>query len=214
MCVRGCGYVLTQPCTMWCMQRISKSTQQKLVRVLVLVSALMLVFFGVEDIPRTSEQSVEQPVQVIPPIPEGLFFVERVVDGDTIVVRASDGTQSRVRLIGIDTPESVHPTKPVECFGKEASIKLRELIEGKIIRMEYDASQGMLDTYDRVLGYVFLEDGTFVNEIMVAHGYAYEYAYNKVQPYQYQDMFVHAQETAQATKQGLWADGACEDVRE
>lgn len=214
MCVRGCGYVLTQPCTMWCMQRISKSTQQKLVRVLVLVSALMLVFFGVEDTPRTSEQSVEQPVVVIPTIPDGLFFVERVVDGDTIVVRASDGVQSRVRLIGIDTPESVHPTKPVECFATEASTKLRTLIEGKLVRMEYDDTQGTLDTYDRVLGYVFLEDGTFVNEVMIAQGYAYEYTYNKAQPYQYQDAFVHAQEIAQATKQGFWAGGVCEDVRE
>lgn len=207
------------------MQRISKPVQQKLIRITVFVAALVLVLFRQEypaalfdvwlqDTSQVPQDAVEQPVSAIPPIPKGLFFVERVVDGDTIVVRASDETQSRVRLIGIDTPESVHPTKPVECFGKEASTKLRELIEGKFVRMEYDASQGMFDTYDRMLGYVFLEDGTFVNEIMIAHGYAYEYTYNKAQPYQYQDAFVHAQEMAQATKQGLWADGACEDVRE
>lgn len=139
-------------------------------------------------------------------VPEGLYQVERVIDGDTIVV--FDGTKNEtVRLIGINTPETVDPRRPVECFGKEASEVAHRLLDNARVRLEFDASQGERDKYQRVLAYVFLEDGTFFNKYMIEEGYAYEYTYNI--PYVYQEEFTQAQQLAETNGKGLWADGTC-----
>lgn len=137
---------------------------------------------------------------------EVLYSVVSVVDGDTIKVNM-DGTTETLRLIGIDTPESVHPTKPVECFGIEASNRAKELLNGKKVKLEKDPSQGERDKYGRLLVYVIMEDGVNFNKKMIKDGYAYEYTYNT--PYKYQAEFKQAQVDAKNNKRGLWADGAC-----
>ncbi len=96
---------------------------------------------------------------------EEYYNVVRVIDGDTIELEQI-GT---VRLIGVDTPETVHPSKPVEYFGKEASAFLRQLVEGKPVQLEYD--QERKDRYDRTLAYVYLGDLTFVNAEIIKQGY-------------------------------------------
>lgn len=135
-----------------------------------------------------------------------LYSVIKVVDGDTIHIEVN-GKKETVRLIGINTPETVDPRRPVECFGKEASNKAKELLEGKKVRIETEKSQGERDKYQRLLGYVFREDGLFFNKLMIEEGYAYEYTYNL--PYIYQAEFRAAQKTAQAEGKGLWAPGMC-----
>ena len=147
-------------------------------------------------------------------IPANMYPVIKVVDGDTIAV-LMDGKSVTLRLIGLDTPETVDPRKPVQCFGKAASDKAKEMLTGKTVRLEFDASQGTLDKYGRTLAYVFLSDpstplgasGTFFNEYMISAGYAHEYTYNL--PYKYQDEFKAAQKQAREEKKGLWADGTC-----
>ena len=142
------------------------------------------------------------------PEPAGEWYiVTRVVDGDTIVMKR-DGTTDRVRLLCIDTPETVHPQKPVECFGKEASAYTTNALTDKRVQLETDASQGMRDSHDRMLAYVYLEDGSLFNETIVRDGYAYEYTYDD--PYKYQNVFKQAQNVAQNNKSGLWASGVCE----
>ncbi len=132
----------------------------------------------------------------------------RVIDGDTIDIEMSPSTTpERVRLIGINTPETVDPRKPVECFGKEASRKMKEIAEGKSVRIEGDSSQDAYDKYHRRLAYVFLLDGTFINKQMIEEGYAYEYTYRV--PYQYQKEFKAAEHSAREAGRGLWASGAC-----
>jgi endonuclease YncB( thermonuclease family) len=96
-------------------------------------------------------------------------LVTRVVDGDTIVV-AGIGS---VRLIGVDTPETVDPRKPVQFFGKEASQFTRRMAQGKVVRLEFDY-QGT-DKYQRTLAYVYLPDGTFLNAEIVKQGYGHAY---------------------------------------
>lgn len=96
---------------------------------------------------------------------EGMSRVTRIVDGDTLVIE----TGETVRLIGIDTPESVAPRGIVECLGKESATFLRELVEGKTVTLERDVSEQ--DRYGRLLRYVFL-DGALVNETIVLAGYA------------------------------------------
>lgn len=142
-----------------------------------------------------------------PPAQDNLYQVVKVIDGDTITVEKAGKTET-LRLIGINTPETVDPRKSVECFGKEASAKAKELLSGKQVKLEADPTQGELDKYQRVLRYVFLLDGTNFNKLMIEQGYAYEYTYNT--PYKYQIEFKQAQQAAETAKRGLWADGVCD----
>lgn len=135
-----------------------------------------------------------------------LYSVIKVVDGDTLSVNI-DGTITTIRLIGINTPETVDPRKLVECFGTEASNKAKQLLSGQKIKVEKDPSQGERDKYGRLLAYIFLENGVHFNKYMIEEGYAYEYTYNL--PYKYQSEFKQAEQSAQAQKRGLWADGVC-----
>jgi len=135
-----------------------------------------------------------------------LFLVSTVVDGDTIKVNIN-GTVETLRLIGIDTPETVDPRKPVHCFGREASNKAKELLTGKSVRLEADPTQGERDSYNRLLRYVFFSDGESFNKLMISQGYAHEYTHNL--PYKYQAEFNEAEKYARENKLGLWADDTC-----
>lgn len=135
-----------------------------------------------------------------------LPFVTRIVDGDTIVVLVGGGVSEKVRLIGVDTPETVDPRKPVQCFGKEASAFARSLLENKTVRLEADASQGDRDKYGRLLRYVY-QGVTLVNIAIIREGYGHEYTYRL--PYKYQAEFKNAERTARDAQKGLWAQGAC-----
>lgn len=134
------------------------------------------------------------------------YEVAKVTDGDTIHVIV-DGVDERVRLIGIDTPETVDPRREVQCFGKEATEAMKEYVGGKLVQLEYDESQGTRDTYGRLLAYVYLEDGQMVNRKMIAEGYAYEYTYMK--PYKYRQEFRELQTLARTSGRGLWNPNAC-----
>ncbi len=138
---------------------------------------------------------------------DGLYDVVKVVDGDTLSVEI-DGKVEKLRLIGIDTPETVDPRKPVQCFGKEASKKAKELLSGQKVRLEADSTQEERDRYDRLLRYVILEDGTNFNEMMIREGYAHEYTY-KV-PYKYSVDFKAAEKDARSNQRGLWAENTCD----
>lgn len=130
--------------------------------------------------------------------------VVRHVDGDTIIVRRG-GEDQRVRLIGIDTPETKKPNVPVECFGPEASARLHDLLpDGSSIRLERDVEE--LDAYHRLLAYVYrAEDGLFINEAMAVDGYADALT---IKPNTaHADRFRAITERARQDHRGLW--GAC-----
>ena len=133
-----------------------------------------------------------------------LVKVVRVVDGDTINIEI-DGKVEPVRYIGIDTPETVDPRKPVQCFGVEASKKNKELVEGKMVRLEKDITDR--DKYNRLLRYVWLDD-TLINQTLVEQGYTKSYSYPP--DIKYQDNFVAAEKKAREDKLGLWT--ACASV--
>lgn len=139
------------------------------------------------------------------------YSVISVVDGDTVKLSMNGSTET-IRLIGIDTPESVHPTEPVECFGIEASNKAKQLLSGKQVQFETDSSQDTRDRYGRLLGYIILPDGRNFNKVMIEDGYAYEYTYSTA--YKYQTSFKTAESNAKASGKGLWASGACSDFEE
>ena len=97
-----------------------------------------------------------------------------VVDEDTIDVRIA-GRELRVRYIGIDTPETVHPTRGEEPYGREASNRNKQLVSGQTVYLEKDLSE--TDQYGRLLRYVWLADGSMVNALLVSEGYAQVTAY-------------------------------------
>ncbi|MEX2013988.1 MAG: thermonuclease family protein, partial [Parcubacteria group bacterium] len=132
-----------------------------------------------------------------------LYEVVKVIDGDTLDV-LMNGKIERLRLVGINTPETVDPRKPVECFGREASDKAKAILTGQKVALESDPSQGEQDKYGRLLRYIFLEDGTNFNLLMIQEGYAHEYTYDG--PYKYQSIFKQAQKEAQDSKAGLWGE--------
>ena len=125
-----------------------------------------------------------------------LVKVKRVVDGDTFVADAGE----RVRLIGVDTPETVHPKKSVEFYGKEASAFLDSLIEGKIVRLEYDWNQK--DKYGRILAYVWL-DTLFINAEIIGQGYGHAYLKYPFKQ-EYMSMFRQLETEAREAGRGLW----------
>lgn len=141
------------------------------------------------------------------PTPAGLQQapVVNVVDGDTIDVLV-DGQELRVRYIGIDTPESVDPRRPVECFGREASQRNRELVEGKAVGLERDVSQ--MDRFGRLLRYVWLDPSAgsgqarMVNATLVEEGYASASTFPP--DVRYAELFAGLEEEARAAGRGLW----------
>jgi micrococcal nuclease len=151
----------------------------------------------------------KQPTPVVPVGTNSQFqyyAVTSVVDGDTIKVNVN-GTVETLRLIGMDTPETVDPRKPVQCFGNEASNKAKELLVGTKVHLEKDPTQGELDKYGRTLAYIYREDGLFYNKHMIEQGYAHEYTYKT--PYKYQAEFKASQKSAQENLSGLWSPTTC-----
>lgn len=130
--------------------------------------------------------------------------VTHVSDGDTIKAQCGTAAAITVRIIGIDTPETVDPRKPVQCYGPEASTRAHQLLDGKSVRLYVDPTQDRLDRYGRTLAYVSIR-GRDYGERMLRDGYAREYLYRK--PYLKRPIYVSAQATAKADRKGLW--GSC-----
>ncbi len=135
---------------------------------------------------------------------ENLVQVTNIVDGDTIEV-LYQGEKLKVRYIGINTPETVDPRKPVECFGKQASDENKRLLEGKKVILEKDISE--TDKFDRLLRYVYLplEDGSklFVNDYLVREGFAFADTFPP--DVKYSKRFIDAGREARENLRGLWA---------
>lgn len=130
-------------------------------------------------------------------------LVTKVVDGDTIVVN----DELTVRFVGVDTPETVDPWRPVGCFGKEASNETKSLLVGKEVILQKDISE--TDKYGRLLRLIFLplDDGQtlFVNDYLVREGFAKVYTYPP--DVKYDKQFKQAETAAREEKRGLW--GKC-----
>ena len=143
-------------------------------------------------------------------LPDGLTEarVVRVVDGDTIVVEIAGG-EYHLRYIGVDTPETVDPNRPVGCYGPEASAHNKSLVEGKTVGLEKDVSD--TDRYGRLLRYVWLPGEStdsgqpdMVNAALVRDGYAQVSTYPP--DVAYQDTFLRLQQEAREARRGLWGD--------
>jgi micrococcal nuclease len=131
--------------------------------------------------------------------PGPYVVVDRVVDGDTIIVRERAGGV-RVRLIGVDSPESVKPGTPVQCFALKASAFAKRALTDTLVRLEYDVDR--FDRYGRTLAYVWV-GSTMFNEDLVLEGYG---VVDTVPPnVRYVDLFLAAERNAREHDRGLWS---------
>lgn len=161
----------------------------------------------VEKKVEDSQTVVEEPVKE-EKLPEDqmTFKVLSVTDGDTIRIDYY-GESTPVRFIGVDAPEINHSSEPVQCFGPEAKKYIEDKILDKQIRLEKEPKDDNEDTFDRLLRYVFLEDGTNLIEQALKEGYLLENTYT--QGYKYQDLYTNSQQEAKDSKVGFWDPQNC-----
>ena len=151
-----------------------------------------------ENVPKTEPQNQHTQTDVTnqDPAEENLVLVERVIDGDTFEISGDE----RVRLIGVDTPETVKPGTFPEPYGQEASDFTKSKLEGQHVELVFDVQER--DQYGRFLAYVYLDDGTFFNELLVREGYGMVYT---VPPnVAHRDTFLEAQRYAMENGLGIW----------
>lgn len=135
----------------------------------------------------------------------GLYPINHYVDGDTIAIDMN-GTVETVRFIGVDTPETHKPNTPVQCYGPQAAAHTKEVIAaaGGKVRLQADPLDTNRDKYGRLLRYIYLPDGTLLDEQIIKQGYGFAYLGF---PFSKKDQFAADQQSAQAAKAGLW--GVC-----
>lgn len=134
----------------------------------------------------------------------GQYKVVRFSDGDTISVSMGGKTET-IRFIGVDTPETHDPRKPVQCYGPAASAFTKNTITavGSTVRLAADPQNTDRDRYNRLLRYVYLPDGTLFNEKLIQEGYGFYYPYF---PFSKSSEFAAAEKSAQAANKGLWGN--------
>ncbi|MDO8486216.1 MAG: thermonuclease family protein [Candidatus Staskawiczbacteria bacterium] len=168
---------------------------------LILISVSFAIYFFKF---RISEET-KAPAAEVREIISGIYQITKVIDGDTIEVKIKD-KQELVRLIGINTPEVDSPYTKEECFGPEASDYAKKLLDKKEVYLIPDKQSSDRDKYNRLLRYVFLPDGLFVNAEILKNGFAYNYIY---EPFEFMKQFDFWEKEAKKNKIGLWVE--CEN---
>lgn len=182
-------------------------------QLVVLGLIVVWVFWSAQAHPeRTELQTPVSPVPISDVISEeastAFYPVMSVVDGDTIKVNIDDRIET-VRLVGVNTPETVDPRRPVECYGQEASAALKRLLQDQSVRLQRDDTQSNKDRYGRLLRFVFLPDGSDVGKQLLEQGYAQEALYSD-RPHEYHEEYLLAQARAKEQSLGLWDEETCQ----
>jgi micrococcal nuclease len=168
---------------------------------LVLLLSMLAVGCGVATTTVTTTQTVvARPGDQPEPARGRIATVTRVVDGDTAHV-SFHGRDVTVRFIGVDTPETVAPGQPIECYGPEASRFTTAELTGQRVRLEFDVDR--IDPYGRTLAYLWMRDGSMFNETLVREGFATVATYPP--DTKYVQRFQAAQRLARSADRGRWA---------
>lgn len=176
--------------------KFGKRQQKKLVRLVIALIIAGLTWYA--------NQHIEPPPQVAGTITPGYYQITNFEDGDTITVDMN-GKKERIRMIGVDTPETRDPRKPVQCFGHAASEFTKNLIGTQNVRLEADPLSDNRDRYNRLLRYVYLPDEQLVQAEIIKQGYGFAYTSF---PFTKSDEFRAHEEIAREQNRGLW--GSCE----
>jgi len=173
---------------------------------LIAIPTILIAIFCIPAFTQLAVTSDAIPTLTTPDFSKSIACpVLRVIDGDTIVVD-SNGLKITVRLIGIDTPETKHPTKPVQYYGKEASRFTDNLLKGEKVYLVGDTEGDKIDKYGRTLAHVYrAPDGLFVNAEIIRQGYGH--AYTRF-PFKYMEEFKQLERFARKAEKGLWGPTA------
>jgi len=186
---------------------MNKRSKKKLIRLIVSLIIIVLISLietnsNFNDTKNNAEQKI---IQNSP----GLYTVTKFDDGDTIQVDM-EGKKETVRFIGVDTPETHDPRKPIQCFGKAASNFTKSTIGQNRVRLESDPTGSNRDRYQRLLRYVYLPDGTLVNLKIIAEGYGFTvtaFPFTKIEEFRL------AQKNARSQNKGLWSQCELEETK-
>ncbi len=174
--------------------RLTKSRRGKLVILVFILFVLVIVATQSGWLRKGGPLAASQP---------GFYNVAYFIDGDTIVIDMN-GHQETVRFIGVDTPETHKPNTPVQCYGPQAAAYTKKLIGAQRVRLQADPLDTNRDRYGRLLRYIYLSDGSLVDEILIQKGYGFAYLGF---PLERADQFALDQKIAKSAKLGLW--GSC-----
>lgn len=172
--------------------------QQKKLR--IVIGAVLLIAIGLAAHSFGWVKPVDPAVLMA--FEPGSYTVKHFNDGDTITVDMG-GTEETIRFIGVDTPETHKPNAPVQCYGPQAAAYTKQRIGDRRVRLVADRLTTNRDRYNRLLRYVVLDDGTYLNQELIAKGYGFAYSF----PFAKLDDYAMTMETAQQAKRGLW--GIC-----
>lgn len=181
---------------------------RRLRKLLAIIGGLLLLLIGTAHSTNTPLLRTELPIELasiantILNQQPGLLTVVHINDGDTIVVRLANGQEETVRMLGVDTPETKDPRKPVQCFGEAASRHTKSRLAGQRVRLEPDPTNTDRDKYHRLLRYVYLPDGSLYNTELIRDGYGFAYT---VFPLIKLEEFRALERQAREQNRGLWA---------
>lgn len=159
---------------------------------IIIVLVLVVVLYNHRQADREVAQQPSQP---------GFYSINHFIDGDTIAVNMN-GHIEKVRFIGVDTPETHKPNTPVQCYGPQAAAHTKQAIGGDQVRLVSDPLSADRDRYGRLLRYVYLPDGTDLDELNIQEGYGFYYPYF---PFNKSIQFAADEQSAIAEHRGLWA---------
>lgn len=168
-----------------------------------LFSVILTLVFAVVVWIGQRQGWLEEPARQVQQVQPGTYAVTSFEDGDTITVDMN-GVKERVRMIGVDTPETQDPRVPVQCFGKAASQFTKVLIGNNSVRLEADPTNTNRDRYNRLLRYVYLPDGRLVQAEIIRAGYGFAYT---LFPFEKLEEFRALEKQAREQGLGLW--GSC-----
>ena len=171
---------------------MTRRTQKQLIGLVVTLLVAVASPYLAKHLPATAK----------PTAPPGTYHVSEFIDGDTIAVDMN-GSNEKVRFIGVDTPETHDPRKAVQCFGVAAADFTKKTIGTQPVRLEADPTNTNRDRYNRLLRYVYLPDNTLVNAEIIKQGYGFAYTGF---PFTKMEEFKQDQKQAQEQNLGLWAD--------
>jgi micrococcal nuclease len=164
------------------------------------LAALLVVLVGLWFLNQRAGW-VGGPGQTLARDQPGLYGIDHFIDGDTIAVKMN-GHVEKVRFVGVDTPETHKPNTPVQCYGPVAAAFTKATIGSHQVRLVSDSLSTDRDRYGRLLRYVYLPDGTDVNELLIKTGHGFYYPYF---PFTKSAQFAADEQAAIAARQGLWS---------
>jgi micrococcal nuclease len=177
------------------------TNKQIIKKILLSIAALGLIWLGTNFKSISSKiENLQLSTQSVDTTSLDSYKIIKFSDGDTIDVDMNGKTET-IRFLGIDTPETHHPDKGVQCFGPEASKKTEQLLSSGRVKLVSDSKAKNRDKYGRLLRYVYTEDGLSLEETLISEGFAFVF---RAENFDQKNKYLKLETGAKDAKTGLW----------